>query len=128
MGFIAHHAIICTSWDKESLEDARTKAVEIFGSEAVSLVAASQMNGYGSFFVAPDGSKEGWVDSDLGDQKRNEFLDWLSAEDQSELFADCVEVQYGGDLARHEQRVSRTRTGDGKTGPCCLCGRGAGRA
>jgi hypothetical protein len=35
------------------------------------------MNSTRSFLVAPDGSKEGWEESDKGDQRREEFVEWL---------------------------------------------------
>lgn len=80
-------------------EYARFKAVEIFGEDQVSPVLAGVMNGVASFFVAPDGSKEGWPQSDEGDQKRARFVEWMRAcayEDGSSPL-DYAEVQYGDD-------------------------------
>ena len=64
----------------------------------VSSVVASPINSYWSFLVAPDGSKEGWGDSDKGDEQRKEFIAWMRkgrAEDK--LYLDWVCVQYGDD-------------------------------
>lgn len=116
MGYMRHHAIIVTSWKTEALEAAHRKARELFGPTSLSAsehvrvsdIIDSGMNGYHSFFVAPDGSKEGWQDSDEGDVQRDTFIAWLGAnwtyDDGSTPF-DWVEVQYGDD--NREQRVTR---------------------
>jgi hypothetical protein len=44
---------------------------------AVSEIVKSNINGYKSFFVAPDGSKEGWLDSDEGDIQRTALIKFL---------------------------------------------------
>jgi hypothetical protein len=101
MGYIAHNAIICTAWDEKRLKVARDQAVSIFGG-TVSEIVSSPINGYKSFFVAPDGSKEGWYDSDKGDEKREEFCRWLDNEwSNSDLWIDYVGVRYGGDEPEH---------------------------
>lgn len=106
MGYIMHHAIIVTSWDytceqgKELLaETARQKAIEIFGTALVSPMIDSPLNGYKTFFVAPDGSKEGWDDSNEGDKRRAEFKIWLRAQADApgDNHYDWVEICYGGD-------------------------------
>lgn len=74
--------------------EAQATAVEIFGGDIVSDVIRSPLNGYETFFVAPDGSKEGWEDSNAGDEKREQFLDWVTAYGK---FLEVVEVRYGGD-------------------------------
>ena len=55
------------------------------------------MNSYLSFFIPPDGSKEGWPDSDLGDERRARFIAWLH-DQEFEDGGSCLawaEVQYG---------------------------------
>jgi hypothetical protein len=91
MGYQRHHAIIVTSFLDENLDAAHRKAVRIFG-EAASPIIESEQNGYRSFFVAPDGSKEGWLESVAGDADRNKFVKWLRGKR-----LDWVEVQYGDD-------------------------------
>jgi hypothetical protein len=82
MGYMRHHAIICSGpapikdegapWISSiaeyvtSLQRAHDKATAIFG-DTVSPIVISPVNGIGSFFIAPDGSNEGWEDSDAGD-------------------------------------------------------------
>lgn len=98
MGYIRHHTIVVTSWD-EHVEPAWQKAVEVFGNAAVSPVLNSERNGYRSFFVVPDGSKEGWEESDDGDMRRAAFIDWLRAQYHSDGSTNVswVEAQYADD-------------------------------
>jgi hypothetical protein len=94
MGYMRYHAIVVTS----SSTEAHEKAEEIFG-ELVSPIVYSVTNGYNSFFVAPDGSKEGWETSDNYDDKRKEFIEWLRSqayEDGSNSMK-YIEVQFGDD-------------------------------
>jgi len=75
MGYIRHHAIVVTSYG-ETTKLAQDKAKEIFGTN-VSEIVNSNVNGYQSFFVAPDGSKEGWEESEQGDKDRALFIEFI---------------------------------------------------
>ena len=59
------------------------------------------------FFIAPDGSKEGWGTSNSCDKARSEFLDWLSSSDN---YCDYIEVMFGGD-GEHEH-ITRSNNTD----------------
>ncbi|MDX2253254.1 MAG: hypothetical protein NW202_13295 [Nitrospira sp.] len=80
MGYMRHHAIVVTSWDESRINAAYNRAAEIFGSPYVSSVIKSPLNGCSSFFVPPDGSKEGWPESEVGDARRAEFIAHLHAQ------------------------------------------------
>lgn len=98
MGHVRHHAIVVTCSFAELAEKARRLAVSIFGKR-VSEILTDDINGYSSFFVPPDGSKEGWDESDVGDSRREKFRDWLDDQryfDGSSSYG-WVEVEYGGD-------------------------------
>ena len=97
MGYHAHHAIIVTAWDEKYTATARTEAIRIFGPAAVSSVTYAEVNGYWSFMVGPDGSKEGWLESEKGDERRADFLDFLGRMHDAEQWVEFVEVRYGGD-------------------------------
>ena len=122
MGYMRHHMIVVTTYDDRLIQQAHTKATEIFGRPervgvhmAVTPIVVSAVNQYYSFFVPTDGSKEGWSDSDDGDQNRAEFITWLESqryEDQSSPFK-WAEVQYGD-----EQRDNRVLHHDGLVEPC----------
>lgn len=65
MGYMRHHAIVVTTYTDDHARLALGKALEL--GMSCSDVVASPVNGYLSFFVAPDGSKEGWARSKEGD-------------------------------------------------------------
>lgn len=118
MGYLAHHTIVVTGWQTEKVKEARHKAFLIFedhfaksltgrGGQLVSEVLFGVVNDQASFFIAPDGSKEGWGDSDTGDAARKEFLDWLR---DSDNYCDYVEIVFGGD--DHHDRVIRSNVNE----------------
>ncbi len=94
MGYIKHDAIIVTAFKRSAIDAAELKAVEL--SLDVSSVVASKLNGYFSILIAPDGSKEGWTDSDAGDHDREAWKDWARG-DARDLGLKWVHVQYAGD-------------------------------
>jgi hypothetical protein len=93
MGYHNHHAIIVTAWDEKYIKETHEKAIEIFG-ETCSEVVGSKINGYVSFFIAPDGSKESGEDSNAGNNRRDDFKRWINKHDGC---LDAVEIYYGGD-------------------------------
>ena len=97
MGHMRHHAIIVTSWDAALMEEAYERAAELF--PVVSPLLDSEINGYQTIFIPPDGSKEGWDESNAGDERRHKFLDWLKQRNSERggEFYKYVEVQYGDD-------------------------------
>jgi hypothetical protein len=97
MGYMRHHAIVVTGMHGDWIDRAHAEAARIF--PWVSPISDEGVNGAKSFFVPPDGSKEGWGESDEGDARRAQFIAWLNAqryEDQSSPL-DWVEVQYADD-------------------------------
>ena len=107
MGWIRHHAIIVTSGDESALIKAHQVAVQCgFEEIQVSNIVEGVINGYFSFFVGPDGSKEGWDASDIGNERRDNFIVWL----REQRHLDWVEVQYGDDyketiIVRHRDEM-----------------------
>jgi hypothetical protein len=108
MGYIKHNAIIVTGWQEDKVLEARNKAIEIFeeyfgeepelkpyGSRLIGEIIPSLTNGQSSFFIAPDGSKEGWETSQNGDMAREKFCEWLYSEQDN--YCDYIEVRFGGD-------------------------------
>ena len=111
MGWIVHHAVVVTSYHKEDIDRAYERAREIFS--VVSPPLESVINGYWSFFIPPDGSKEGWAESDTGDAQRKRFAKWVRAqayEDGSNSL-DAVEVAYGEVQQPVIVRVNGKKTG-----------------
>ena len=94
MGYFNHHAIVVLCFDSSEKETKiHKKAKEIFGDLCSELIGPVT-NGYTSFFIAPDGSKEGWNMSNEHDEKREEFAHWAQNFDD---YSDVVEIHFGGD-------------------------------
>ena len=93
MGYMRHHAIVVTGFCNKDIKAARRQAKQL--GMAVSKVVGPTVNGTVSFFIAPDGSKESWKESDTGDERRTAFKTWCR--EQSERYVDWAEVQYGDD-------------------------------
>jgi hypothetical protein len=106
MGYMRHHTIIVTAFDEQRAQRALAEARDVFdGITEVSLLVESGVNVFFSFVVPPDGSSEGWSESDAGDLARDAFIGWLNGqayEDGSSPYS-WVEVQYGDD--RGDTRV-----------------------
>lgn len=84
-----------TSWNEEKLQEAHTKAIEIF--KDIVPITPPAVNGYVSFLVAPDGGKEWWTHSDKGDAARDELVSWLDNQryEDGGTSLRWVEVQFG---------------------------------
>ena len=99
MGYMKHNAIVVTSWNEDHIQKAHELASSIFPQ--VSDITPETMNRYRSFFIPPDGSKEGWKDSDVGDDRREQFMRALSTEQfkhsECGFYGDAVDVRFGGD-------------------------------
>ena len=68
MGYMKHHAIVVTSGSQERINEAAAKARSL---GAMVLVQPTEVtNGYFSMLVCPDGSKDGWDESNTGDEQR----------------------------------------------------------
>ena len=101
MGYYVHHAIVVTISDygekHQKPSVVHQKAKGIFFDDVSPLVDSKM--GFYSFLVGPDGSKEGWAQSDEGDEKRSEFISYLEElpHDDGSSPVNWVEIQYGGD-------------------------------
>lgn len=103
MGYTKHHTIIVSSWNKETITKVHKRAKKIFkenfgdiGLEAVSKLLLSPLNEFYTFIVAPDGSQEGWEESDKGDEARLKLFNYARTIKGSERLS-YVELAYGGD-------------------------------
>lgn len=110
MGYMRHHAIVLTGYDEKLVNNIHEKALIIFGGH-VSPIVESPVNGYHTFLIPPDGSKEGWFDSCAGDNHRAEFIRYLEElqyEDKSSPVS-WAEIQYGDDDG--ETRITHGKGG-----------------
>lgn len=101
-----HHAIVVTGFRREDVDSAHKKAATIFSDKQLTPVVDSYLNGYCSFAIMPDGSKEGWGDSDRGDENRDEFIKFLTGRTGKNLFLDWAEIQFGDEDG--DDRILRT--------------------
>ncbi len=121
MGYMRHHAIIVSSFD-QTIEVAHARATAIFG-ELVTPIVESRVNRIRSFLVGPDGSKEGWDESDQGDTQRAQFVAWLRTQGQVPEGMESlvwVEVQYGDEhndtrIVNDSDTDARSRYGSSET-------------
>jgi hypothetical protein len=107
MGYIRHHAVIVSGYDSDAMQEAHEKAKQFFAligdpvdpqmAPLVSPIIPALVNGYCAFFIAPDGSKEGWGKSDEGDTARERFLGWLRLNRKRLHYIQWAEIEYGGD-------------------------------
>lgn len=97
MGYERHNAIVVTSWDKDKVKEAHEQASRMFWW--VSPISPEAINGYTSFFIPPDGSKEGWPESIAADKTRSAFMDWVNgkAYDDGSNSLRVVDVSFSGD-------------------------------
>ena len=106
MGTMKHHAIAVTDVEAERIRQAHGRALSLFSDNQVSSILKSRCGGYLSFFVAPDGSKEGWTGSNSGDAERDMFITWLQKHSCPYSWA---EIQYAADC--EPSRVTRDDKG-----------------
>lgn len=97
MGHMRHHAIMVTSFDRMRLEWAAAKAVEM-GCTVIGPLDI-KINNISTFLVCPDGSKEGWSQSNVGDRQRKDFITYLNSLRHSDGSnnLEWAEVAYGSD-------------------------------
>lgn len=84
---IKHHGIIVTINDIKLAEKIKSEISFLYkknmeaknGNELISPIVPSLINNYYTFFIAPDGSKEGYDLSDDGDNIRDKTVALLNA-------------------------------------------------
>ena len=89
-----HHAIVVTCWQDKHIEQAHGLAVE--NNLSPTDITPSGVNGYRSFLIPPDGSKEGWEESSQGDDRRDAWIKAMTdlGEDN---YCEWAELAYGND-------------------------------
>lgn len=98
MGYIRHHTIAITSWKKEELEKLHIK-INAIAPNIITNIYKSPLNGYHTFYLIPDGSKEGWEESEAYNEIRNRIkniIKEMKYDDGSNCIRFC-ELYYGGD-------------------------------
>ncbi len=96
MGYIAHHALVVTGWDGNRIESVHEQAMTHADVVPVTPVSDPAVNGYCSFAMLPDGSKEGWAYSDDGEAARSDVIGFIKSQGLSG-YVSYVLVRFGGD-------------------------------
>lgn len=98
MGIIHHHAVVATVNIQENIVKVNDWIFSLPPEKCKRFCdAPAPMNGYHTFVLTPDGSKEGCAESDAGDQLRAEFISFLESfayEDGSSNVS-WIEVGFG---------------------------------
>jgi hypothetical protein len=96
MGTINHNAIIAVTCDS-NLADNFQKWVNTLLQQDLIIKAGSWENGYQTFVVVPDGSKEGGLESNNGDTLRNKVIERLKKDNYEDGSSpwDWIEVGFG---------------------------------
>lgn len=137
MSWYAHHALIVTCTQREYADRAHAEAARVLSTferdvgasldppaaGLLSPISDSVVNRGGSFFaIFPDGSSEGWPDSDEGDRCRAEIIRWLDdqAYDDGSTAYKYVLVRFGeDDCVPPRIEASNSNTNDVRRCPTC---------
>lgn len=94
MGYIRHEAIVVISFRKEDTQKAKEFAdsLKLDTTEIITTI-----NGYCTFLIAPDGSKEGWEESNKHEQARKDFCSWAEKQYENGVYFDYAYISFGGD-------------------------------
>jgi len=100
MGYVAQQAVLATVFEEtpDHIDELRDLIRDECGARFADLLVGpvnSVINGDRTYVLAPDGSKEGWSDSDIGDQARRLFVEHFSGVFK---YPEIVEVTYGTDV------------------------------
>jgi hypothetical protein len=125
MGYVKHDAVIVTVsgyvYDSHYRDTMDPKVEEWRGTlpaEWQALVVGpirGIVNGDVTWFFAPDGSKEGWDTSDLGDSLREQFIGLFQfAYDDGSSPFDVVAVTFGSDF-RYDFAEPKARYADARS-------------
>ena len=106
---IQHHTIVITCNDRNVLESIREKAIQLYksdmeasnGSKLLTEIHESLINSYFTFFVIPDGSKEGYDASDDADIIREKLIAFIKPLAlSSDYHLSYVELTFGDDTGK----------------------------
>lgn len=76
--------LVVSSENQDAILKAWWKARKLIGQRLVTPIYLATCNGYQTFFIIPDGSKEGWEDHIDYCNKREELMKWLKSFENKE--------------------------------------------
>lgn len=108
MGLIQHHALVAITWDQKSFECIVAQINERTDCDQF-LLNVTKINAYYTIIIPPDGSKEGWEESDAGDARRDWLLKIIAESEHAGRW-DWIEVEFGeldAAICRERRRDNR---------------------
>lgn len=106
MGVVNHNAMVITTWSDDRASELQAWIDQLSERDQELIIrAGSWVNGLHTFFVAPDGSKEGWDDSDKGDRLRGRIVERLAVDDYGDGSSPWSWVEVG--FGEYGQKVLR---------------------
>lgn len=110
MGYMRHDAIVVTAFNKKYITPAIKKAISL--GLPVTRMTKEVTNGYHSFLIAPDGSKEGWGTSNEADDAREAWKEWANKAYKKGTYLEWVHVSFAGDDDRDTRVVDQAERQD----------------
>lgn len=114
MGTLRNECIVVSGWDSKRVLEAHEAAGSIFNPLGIGGLVGGltqhAINGGAAFLIAPDGSKEGWEASNVGDKARAEFIGYIKG--KPELYLDWALILLGGDAYEYAIQDSAMQTED----------------
>ena len=98
MGIINHNAIIATTWDNKEIKRLKKWIGKLERNDQFHFILGQAFtNSYQTIVLVPDGSKEGWDESERWDNIREKFIKELDkgAYDDGSNSWDYVEIGFG---------------------------------
>jgi hypothetical protein len=98
MGVMNHNAVIATTWSDKKAAALRSWIAGLeYKERDLFSETESWTNGYFTFFLAPDGSKEGWPESATGDELRDRLVAKLAEDEDDDGYSSWkwIEVGFG---------------------------------
>lgn len=97
MGYIKHNTIVVIIDPyHHDIQAIYNRCLDIADSLLTNPVRCPT-NGYYSFCMVPDGSKENWEESQFGDDKRQKLKNYLWFL-KNKCYVDFVEIEFGGNF------------------------------
>ncbi len=110
MGVVNHNCIVATTWNPVKwarvqawINDLHERDQKLFTT------AESWVNHHNTIVLVPDGSKEGWTESDEGDELRDRFIEQLKLDEYDDGSSPWAWVEVGfGEFGQKVLRGNNT--------------------
>ena len=77
MGIKNNNSVIATTWNKDEVARIKQWVGDLMEMKSLFLFGGEEINGETTVVMVPGGSKEGWAESNAGDELRSRFIEEL---------------------------------------------------